>query len=88
MDIKRFEELMGGDSDYTKFKEVNRVTVGLNIIAKYLPQFGIEAAEHDVIYSVDVDKLATTEITQEEVTQLREMGWWISEEFNCLGHYI
>jgi hypothetical protein len=87
MTDEKFRELMDGDSEYSNHKGVCRITAGLNIIGKYLPQFGITAAEHDIVYSVDVDQIADTNITEEEVTTLRELGWFIEGDIDSLAHF-
>jgi len=70
--IKIFDETesnlssVDGDSAY----------LGLQIIAKYTKNL-IHCAEHDVIYSEDINTLCEAGITKEDVTQLRIMNWGI-----------
>lgn len=87
MTSEKFAELMEGESDYSKHKDKCRVTAGLMIITKHTGVFGVEGAEHDIVYSVDVERIAATEITEDEVTTLREMGWFIDEEVDSLAHF-
>lgn len=87
MTRERFEELMEGESDYGQFKDVCRITYGAGIIGRYLPRFGIEAAEHDIVYSVDVDKIVEAGISAEDTETLRILGWFIDEETDSLAHF-
>lgn len=87
MTIERFTELMDGESDYSKHKDKCRVTAGLIIITKYTGVFGIEGAEHDIVYSVDTERITATDITEEEVITLRELGWFIDEKVDSLAHF-
>lgn len=61
---------------------------GLNIIHKYLPDKTIlVAAEHDIIYSVDVDELIDAGLTDEDANELRALNWGISE-FDSLCCFV
>lgn len=54
---------------------------GLNIIAKYFPnETVLVGAEHDVISSVDGEKLAE-KITVEDAEELQRLNWMLSEGY-------
>jgi len=74
-----FKELLKGD-DHLKYEKDN-VLLGLNIIAKYLPNKGVEAAEHDIIYSVSVDEILAAGITEEDVIELANLNWIIEDQY-------
>lgn len=80
MNIERFEEIMSGDGDNgnRRFKQC-RALLGLNLIAKYLPDSGIEGAEHDIIYACEADELLAAGLTEEDAIELRDMNWTIDE---------
>jgi hypothetical protein len=59
----------------------NRALAGLKIIAKYLPAAGVEGADHDVIYSVDVNEIVKAGITEEDAIQLRQLNWMIDDGY-------
>jgi hypothetical protein len=61
--------------------EPDNALMGLNLIAKYLPSKGIEGADHDIIYSVDIEELVEAGITKEDVTMLHLINWGIEDEF-------
>jgi len=79
---------MQSEDIQTKFHDECNVFAGLKIICKYLPKNGIESAEHDIVYSADVSKLANTEITEEELMKLREINWMYDEDFGCLACFV
>ncbi len=78
---ERFEELFEITKSALSDYEGDNALLGLIIINKYLPKMGIEAAEHDIIYSGDVDELIKAGITEEDVITLRRLNWMI-DEFN------
>lgn len=65
-----------------------RVFLGLKIITKYLPEKGIEAAAHDMIYSVCICELVKAGITEEDTIELRKLNWMIDENGEGLAHYV
>jgi len=85
--IEQFETIMNDESVESKFPEGDNALVGLNIIAKYLPRKGIEGAEHDIIYSVDVEEIVEAGITEEDTRRLKELNWMIEEE-TCLACFV
>ena len=52
---------------------------GLQILAKYTDNL-IAGANHDVIYSEDVDKLIAAGITKEDVKELHRLNWMVEDE--------
>ena len=62
------------------------IRLGLNIIAEYLPERGVEAAEHDMIYSAEVEEIIEAGLTVEDAKKLRDLNWMISEE--ALAHFV
>jgi hypothetical protein len=52
---------------------------GLVILSKYCSN-PLQGADHDIIYSEDVDKLIEHGITEEDCIKLRKMGWMIYED--------
>ena len=76
---ERFLEIMNDESTQTNFPEGDNALMGLNIIAKYLPNKGIEGADHDVIYSVDIDEIVNAGITEEDTKKLKEINWGIED---------
>ena len=57
---------------------------GLQILAKYTDKDVVRAAEHDIIYSVDVDDVIDT-LTEEDAIKLAMLNWMIEdgEYFAC-----
>ena len=82
MEREEFERIVGNEKFSTTFKDLKKdnALVGLNIIAKYLPTKGIEASEHDKIYSVYVDEILEAGITVEDAKYLRAINWMIDED--------
>ena len=54
---------------------------GLNIIAKYLPNTGIEGADHDEIWSADIDELCEAGITKEDAEMLQKYNWMTKDGY-------
>ena len=79
MTEERFRELMDGDSALTEYTQCNAL-LGLNLIAKYLPNKGVEGAQHDVIYSVMIDDIIRAGITEKDIIELRRLNWMIDED--------
>ena len=51
---------------------------GLQIISKYTDNI-IVGAEHDIIFSMDVDKAIAARITEDDVIELAKLNWMIDE---------
>jgi ADP-glucose pyrophosphorylase len=60
---------------------------GLQILSKYSDNL-IIAAEHDIIYSVDVDDVIEKGITKEDAIALRKLNWMIESDVDCLACFI
>lgn len=85
MNRERFEEIMDGESKLENYDDDNAF-LGLQIIRRYLPKNGIEGAQHDIIYSVDADKLIEAGLIEGDATELRNLNWMISED--CLACFV
>lgn len=57
---------------------------GLQILSNYTNHL-IQAAEHDMIFSISVDELIELEITEEDVIKLARLNWLISEYDNLFS---
>lgn len=89
MTEERLREIFEDEGIDTKFpKDQDNALAGLNLIAKYLPNKGIEAAGHDMIYSVDPDELAESGITEEDVIQLRTWNWMIDSDTDSIACFV
>lgn len=89
MEREQFEKIMSDDEldEFGAYDEDNAL-LGLKIIAKYLPKCGIEGAEHDIVYSVGVDKILEAGIIEDDVIELRKLNWMIDEECDCLACFV
>ena len=77
MTKKKFEEIMGkGIKSYKEGEDDGYM--GFNILAKYTNNI-LQGADHDIIYSENVDKLIEAGITEEEVLALNAYGWHIQD---------
>lgn len=86
---ERFEELFEGKSALSEQAGLrDNALLGLIIINKYLPKMGVEAAEHDIIYSGAVDELIKAGITEEDVITLRRLNWMIDEFDEGLACFV
>ena len=62
---------------------------GLSILAKYIDPMEtglIQGADHDVIWSVDVDKVLEAGLNQQDAKELALLNWHIDEDgdnFSC-----
>lgn len=83
----QFQEIMNGDSHLEQYKR-NTALSGLIIISKYLPNSGVDAAEHDVIYACDVDDLLNAGITEKDAIELTNLNWMIDSEFDYLAKFV
>lgn len=88
MTEERFKELMEKDS---KGITGDRAFKGLLVIAKYIDMHKkqvITHAEHDKIYSVSVQEIINTDITEDDVEKISAVGWFIDNDTDSLMHYI
>ena len=79
MNTKEFIDIMK-DDEFSAWEGCNALQ-GLKIIEKYLPGKGIMGAEHDIIYSVDVEKLIEADITLEDTKKLNKLNWMIQDDY-------
>lgn len=84
MTREKLNQLMAADSNLRDYKGKNRILLGLNIIAKYIPNPDI-SPEHDIIYVADADELVEAGLTEEDANELRKMNWMIDSEYGCLA---
>ena len=84
MTYEEFEEIMESDFSYNKTNDC-RIFLGLCIIREFLPTAGIEAASHDIVFSVGIDELLKAGITKEKAGDLHRLGWMIDED--SLAHF-
>jgi hypothetical protein len=85
MDYERFEELMEEDIPY-KDSISDGVIQGILLMRKYVHGTHIEGADHDVIYSIDIDPLIDAGITEEDVRTLNKMGWHVEDGY--MRHFV
>ena len=85
MTYEEFEEIMESDFSCSKTDRDCSIFLGLLIIREFLPKAGIEAAQHDIVFSVGVDELIEAGITKEKAGDLRRLGWMIDED--SLAHF-
>ena len=85
MERERLEQIIENtQSEYTK--GIDNAYMGLSILAKYSP-YVLQAAEHDIIYSVDVDKIID-KLTEEDAFQLAKFGWFIDGDCDSMAHFV
>jgi len=75
------------EKDYKPTKPCDEALRGLNVMAKYIKGNVIMGADHDVIYSVEVQVLVDAGITEEDVVTIRNSMWW-SEDGDYLQHFV
>jgi len=87
MNREEFIQIMHDDN--IEHKKINgcKIFAGLKIITKYLPDEGIGAVGHDIVYSADIEELINAGITEEDVEELNKLDWMIEEEYDCLSHF-
>lgn len=59
---------------------------GLQILSKYTDNL-ITGANHDIIYSEDIDKIVE-KITEEDAIALAKLNWMINDEGDCLACFV
>jgi hypothetical protein len=60
---------------------------GLQILAKYTDKDIICGAEHDVIYSVNIDDVID-ELTEEDAIKLATLNWMIDDDCDCFACFV
>lgn len=80
--LEEFEEIMADDerSGVRLNEPGDNALKGLLIITKYLPNSGIEGANHDVIYSCSAEDLVNAGITTEDAILLNALNWMVDDE--------
>lgn len=89
MTPERFQEIF----DNTKSEwEGDNALQGCIIISKYIDpkkEAILAAAEHDIIYSVDVEDILNAGITEEDAVALAKLNWMIDTEYGeCLAVFV
>ncbi len=76
---EKFEEIM----DFTELEfDGDNAFDGLVLIKKYMPTDDVICgADHDIIYSVDIDQLIKAGITEEDVIKLAKLNWMIRDDY-------
>jgi hypothetical protein len=64
---------------------MKRILEGLNILSKYF-ESGDFNAEHDQIWAGG-DYADDADMAEEDIKKLKDLGWFIDEEFNCWSHF-
>lgn len=85
MDYEKFEEIMEEDIPYKEGID-DGVIQGILLMRKYVPDTRIEGADHDVIYSIDIDDLIDAGITEDDVLTLNKMGWHVEDGY--MRHFV
>lgn len=83
MEIERLEQIL--EETKSNWKGDNAFK-GLQILAKYTDE-PIGAAEHDIIYSANVDEVLDC-ITEEDAIQLAKLNWMIDSEGECFACFV
>ena len=65
------EDIMGSGL----YEEGCNALKGLLIVSKYTNKSVVDGAGHDIIYSVDIDKIIKAGITEEDVIELSRQNW-------------
>jgi len=87
MTRERLEEIFNDDNDkYSFCSEPHRKLKALNILAKYSKDV-LCAAEHDELYSCDVDDVLD-KITEDEAKDLVKYRCMINSEFDCFYFFV
>lgn len=85
MERERLIEIIENtESEYTK--GIDNAYEGLRILAQY-SHYVLQGADHDIIYSIDVDDIIDT-ITEEDAIQLAKYGWFIDSDADCMAHFV
>ena len=90
MNREEFDKIFDNEDIESKWEGDNAIQ-GLNIIAKYIDpkkESIVCGADHDVIFSVDIDDLITAGITEEDVMALKLLNWCNYEGEDYLGCFV
>jgi hypothetical protein len=87
MNRERLIEIMSNDDgDISAMRACKcTATEGLNILSKYTDKSVLTGANHDVIFSIDIDDALEAGLTEVEAIRLREINWMLEDEdfFAC-----
>lgn len=88
MTVEEVYEIMENDCEIT-YDDLadDEVLEGLKILEKYIDSRVIQGADHDIIYSEDIDVLIQNGLSKEDVIQLSRLGWHI-DEGDCFAHFV
>ena len=78
------------NAEYDEPCDGDGIFQGLQIIAKYInpkKEDIIQAVEHDILYSVDIDELVKEGLTSEDANELRKLNWGLEDE-EYLYHFV
>ena len=75
------------DNEYVSWDGDNALQ-GLKILEKYANDDVLCGADHDVIYSIDVDEALENGLTNEDAESLRKMNWMIDEDFDGFACFV
>ncbi len=90
MTREQLEEIFNDEDKKTKWNGDNAYQ-GLQIIAKYFDtkkEDIIQGGGHDIIYSVDLDKIITAGLTEEDANALALLNWMIDDDNDCLACFV
>lgn len=79
MTKEKFKEMMENNDNIGVWKGDNAFQ-GLQILSKYTKNL-IRGAEHDIIYSENVEILLKAGITEEDVKELNKLNWIIEDDY-------
>lgn len=84
---ENFKDIMEQDYETDYDRKGCDVFDGLAIMRQYVNNDLIVAADHDIVYSVEIQELIDGGINLGDVVQLGKLGWHVSE-FDTLAHYV
>lgn len=64
---------------------------GLIILSKYIDakkKSILQAADHDIIYGPDIDKILEAGLTEEDADQLRQLNWMLDDDCDSLSCFV
>ena len=83
----KFKAILDEDYGYDETLVGDDILHGLKILEKYIPNKTlIGGADHDIIYSIDVEDIVGAGITESDAIMLGRYGWHISDDY--LAHYV
>ena len=64
---------------------------GVQILLKYFDPKKtriIGGADHDIVYSVDIEELIKAKVTEEDIRAIAMLNWSFDEEYDCLSCFV